>query len=475
MLMYQEEPRLSARFHQFRTSFLQDDGLHFSEVLTEERVEQAFAEAGVEFHQDEEDTVYTSAVTLQAFCSQSLYKAEQRSCLAAVSRIAVMLIALGRKPCAKNSGDYCRARAKLSETVIERLTDQVAEGCEHAVSSTWLWHKRHVFLVDGTTLTMPATEANQAEYPQNVAQKPGLGFPIVRMVLLLSLATAMVCGATMGPYAGKGTGETALLRKMIGRIEPGAILVADRYYAGFFMFIAALSGQFGLVARLHQCRKTDFRKAMRLGAGDYLVRWVRPPCPKWMAQSDYDEIPESLEVRLVDIEVHEPGFRVKQLTVVTTLTDSDVYPPAEIADLYRRRWLAELDIRAIKTTMGLDVLRCQTPAMVRKEIRSCLLTYNLIRQAMLEAAYQSGLVPRKLSFALAMQTIAASSGMLAVANDELTSRLIAAQLASLSQQTVGNRPNRVEPRAVKRRPQPIALLTKPRAEARAELLHGVAA
>lgn len=448
--------------------------MHFAQVLAEESIEQAFTEAGVELHQDEDEAVYTPALTLWAFCSQMLFKGEQRSCLAAVSRVLVMLMALGRNPC-KNSGAYCRARAKLPELVIERLVDQVAEGCEHAVPTKWLWHNRHVFLVDGTTLTMPDTPANQAEYPQNPAQEPGLGFPIVRMVVLLSLATAMVCGATLGPYAGKGTGETALLRKMIGRIDPGAILVADRYYAGFFMFALALLGQFDFVARLHQRRKIDFQKAKRLGAGDWLVQWVRPQRPEWMEQSDYDAIPESLEVRLVDIEVREPGFRVKSLTVVTTLTDSDEYPPTEIADLYRRRWLAELDIRAIKTTMGLDVLRCKTPEMVRKEIRCCLLTYNLIRQAMLEAAHKSGLTPRKLSFAAAMQAIAASLEMLATATEAFAARLIAVQLASLSQQTVGNRPNRIEPRAVKRRPQPIALLTKPRGEARAELLQGAAA
>lgn len=477
MPIYREEPRLSRRFYQFQAAFLQDEGLHFSQVLTEERIEQTFAEAGVEFprQEDEGDVVYTPAVTLWAFCSQMLYKGEQRSCLAAVSRVFVMLVALGRSACCRNSGDYCRARAKLPEVVIERLADQVAEGCERAAPAEWLWHNRHVFLVDGTTLTMPDTSANQDEYPQNPAQKPGLGFPIVRMVVLLSLATAMVCGATLGPYAGKGTGETALLRKMIGRIEPGALLVADRYYAGFFMFALALLGQFDFVARLHQRRKIDFRKAKRLGAGDWLVRWVRPPRPKWMEQSDYDEIPESLEVRLVDIKVREPGFRVKSLTVVTTLTDSNAYPPAEIADLYRRRWLAELDIRAIKTTMGLDMLRCKTPEMARKEIRCGLLAYNLIRQAMAEAAIKAGLMPRTLSFATAMQAIAASLGILSTATEEVAARLIAAQLASLSQQTVGNRPNRIEPRAVKRRPQPIALLTKPRDEARAELLRGAAA
>jgi hypothetical protein len=191
-----------------------------------------------------------------------------------------------------------------------------------------------------------------------------------------------------------------------------------------------------------------------------------------MDHTAYEQIPRSISLRLIEVHVPGPGFRAKTFWVVTTLTDVREYPRAEIAGLYRQRWLAELDIRAIKKTMGMDILRCKSPAMVRKEIWTCLLAYNLIRKTMLEAAHQSRLSPRELSFATALQTIAASLGMLACATDELTARLIAAQLASLTEQTVGDRPNRVEPRAVKRRPQPLALLTKPRHEARAELLRG---
>jgi hypothetical protein len=226
------------------------------------------------------------------------------------------------------------------------------------------------------------------------------------------------------------------------------------------------------VVRLHQCRKTDFSQTERLGEGDHLVEWKRPAQPDWMDHAVYEQIPRSITLRLVEVQVHEPGFRAESLTVVTTLTDVDEYPREEIATLYRQRWLAELDIRTIKQTMGMDVLRCKSPAMVRKEIWTCLLAYNLVRKTMLQSACAADLSPRNLSFTTAMQTIAASLGMLAWADEELATRLMAAQLASLAEQTVGNRPNRVEPRAVKRRPQPLALLTKPRDEARAELLGG---
>ncbi len=192
--------------------------------------------------------------------------------------------------------------------------------------------------------------------------------------------------------------------------------------------------------------------------------------PDWMDLASYGQIPESMSLRLIKVQVQEPGFRVESLWVVTTLTDARKYPREDIADLYRQRWQAELDIRAIKKTMGMDVLRCKSPAMVRQEMWTCLLAYNLIRKALLEAAYESDHSPRELSFTTAMQTIAASLGTLAGANEELAARLIAAQIASLTEQIVGDRPNRVEPRAVKRRWKPIALLTKPREEARADLL-----
>jgi hypothetical protein len=469
MSLYQNSPTLSRRFRLIQASFLHQDGLPFAEVLPEARIEEAFTDARADFAREEDD-VYTPAVTLWAFLSQVLFKGEQRSCLAAVSRVLVLLIALGREPCAKNSGAYCRARAKLPEPVLRRLTLDVAQGCEHVSPNHWLWHGRHVLLADGATVTMPDTSPNQAEYPQHVAQQPGLGFPLVRLVVLLSLATAMVCGMALGPYAGKETGEPALFRELLDGVDPRTLFLADRYYCGYFLIALALRGQRDFVVRLHQCRKTDFHNTQRLGKGDHLVAWTRPARPDWMDQAAYEQIPRSMTLRLIEIQVHEPGFRVESLTVVTTLTDAHEYAREEIAALYRRRWLAELDIRAIKCTMGMDVLRCKTPEMVRKEIWTCLLAYNLIRKAMLEAASESGRAPRELSFAAAMQTIAASLGTLASADEPLLARLIAAQLASLAEQIVGDRPNRVEPRAVKRRPQPLALLTKPRAEARAELL-----
>jgi hypothetical protein len=468
MSFYSSCRGLPQRFRLIRSSFMQQDGLAFAEVLPEETIEQAFADADADFAQDEGD-VYTPALTLWAFLSQALYAKEQRSCRAAVARVIVLLVALGKELCSDNTGAYCRARAKLPRAVIRRLTTDSADGCEQRLPTPWLWKGKHVYLVDGTTASMPDTPDNQTAYPQPSSQQEGLGFPMTRMVVLLSLATAMVKGMAMGPYAGKETGETALLRELFARLGPGDVLLGDRYYCSYFMI--ALLQELGIdfVVRLHQRRDADFRRGQRLGEGDHVVAWTKPDKPEWMDEATYERMPASIQIREVQVHVHQPGFRTESLVVVTTLTDAKKYTKEDIAELYHRRWLVELDIRAIKVTMGIDVLRCQSPEMVRREIWTCLLAYNLIRQTMLEAAIKSGRSPRELSFTAALQKIAAAWAILSLCNEALLTQMIDAHLSDIATNQVGNRPDRVEPRAIKRRPKAHKLLTEPRAEARAKL------
>jgi hypothetical protein len=212
-----------------------------------------------------------------------------------------------------------------------------------------------------------------------------------------------------------------------------------------------------------------------LGENDYLVTWTRPIKPDWMDEETYKQMPESLTLRQIDLKVSEPGFRVESLMVVTTLTDTKKYTRDDIAELYHKRWLVELDIRAIKCTLGMDVLRCKSPEMVRKEIWSCLLAYNSIRKTMLQAAKRHKLSPRQLSFSTAMQTLAASWEILPTQDQTMQLSLIEAQIDSLASQIVAkpDRANRVEPRAVKRRPKPHRLLNMAREEARQQILNGV--
>jgi hypothetical protein len=306
-----------------------------------------------------------------------------------------------------------------------------------------------VLLGDGTTISLPDTEDNQASYPQPTVQKPGLGFPLVRLVVLFSLATGLLHEVAMGPYAGKETGEPALLREMFERLKAGDVLVADRCYCGWFLIALLQALGVDVVVRLHQMREADFQKGERLGKGDHLVEWPRPPKPDWMDAAAYARMPASLRLREVQVQVAERGFRVQSLVVVTTLLDSTTYPADELATLYRRRWLVELDVRTLKSTLKLDVLRCKTPDMARKELRTGLLAYNLLRQTMLQAAIAAGRCPRELSFTVALQTIAAA-WMVAVITETHQELLVQLRLAHMGSHRIGNRPNRTEPRATHR-------------------------
>lgn len=463
-------------FELVRRSLLQAPGLPFGEALTADAMQAAFDAEGVSFADRDEDStglVYTPAITLWALLSQMLFTGEQRSCRAAVIRVATYLALLGREISATNTGAYCRARTKIPARVVQRLTQQVASGCEAAVPQKWRWHGRTVKLADGTTISLADTPENQAAYPQSTAQVPGLGFPILRAVALTSLATGMVTAAAYGPYAGKETGETALLRTLFDDLAPGDVLLGDRFYCGWFLLALLQEQGVDFVVRLHQRRRADFRTGARLGKGDHLVLWYKPQRPAWLDPETYEALPEYLVIREVQVTVNVPGFRTESLVVVTSLFDETEIPRDDLAALYRRRWLAELHLRAIKTTMHLDVLRCKTPDMVHQELWAGLLAYNLIRQSILQSALTSDQRPEHLSFTGTMQFLASTWLTAAVTPppaDAATDPLIALRLNHGSSHLVGNRPNRIEPRAIKRRPKPHKLLTLPRAEARAKLV-----
>ena len=328
---------------------------------------------------------------------------------------------------------------------------------------------------------MPDTEQNQAEYPQPASQAEGRGFPLMRAVALTSLVTGMVLALATGPYAGKETGETALFRTLFDKLQRGDLVLSDRYYGGWFML--ALLRELGVefTTRLHQYREADFRRGKRLGKGDHLVAWAKPQKPEWLDQETYDRLPRQLEVRELEVRVNVPGFRTRSLVVVTSLFDRSVYTHDDLAGLYRRRWMIELELRDIKTTMQLDLLRCTRPESVRQELWTGLLAYNLVRQSLLQSALASGRRPHELSFAAALQMLA-NTWVLAPfvgygaqtthTTRSARERLIALRILNGHSHRVAHRPNRIEPRAVKRRPAPLALLTEPRAAAKAKLCAG---
>jgi Transposase DDE domain len=457
-----------ADFQTVLQAFAQAPELPFQDVLTAEHIAQVAAEEGVAFG-TAPGNVYTVAVTLWAFLAQVLSK--EKSCLAAVARVLVLRLALSLPPCAEETGAYCKARAKLPEPFLQRLTLDVGQALERDAPASWLWKGRHVYLADGTTVTMPDTPANQAAYPQPRTQKPGLGFPIARLVVLLALATAALTGAALGPYVGKNQGEPALLRTLLKQLQAGDVLLGDRYYASYWLIALAQAHGLDVVFRQHHRRGYDFRRGRRLGPDDHVVVWTKPKRPAWLDEETYAALPATLMVREVRTQVSQPGFRIDELIVVTTLLDAAGYPKDDITDLYHERWHVELDLRSIKTYLHMDVLRCKTPEMVRKEIWTHLLAYNLTRKVMAQAAQEQGVSPRGLSFLGTVQTVNEFRLLFVTADAEAQRALAARLFAAVAGHRVGQRPNRCEPRAVKRRPKPLRYLTKPRAEARADLQH----
>jgi len=350
------------------------------------------------------------------------------------------------------------------------LVLQTARKIEDGARDQWLWKGRKVALVDGSTVSMPDTVKNQQEFPQSNTQKPGLGFPVARLVAIISLATGVVRDLALGPYKGKETGETALFRTLLEGFEPGQVVLGDRYFASYFTLAALIKRDVDGLFRMHQRRKFDFRRGRRLGSEDHVVTWARPPRPDWMDKDTYDQIPMELRVRELRFKIQQPGFRVNELVLVTTMLESEEYTKEELADLFIERWNIELDLRSIKDVLQMDVLRCKTPEMVKKEIWMHLLAYNLIRGVMAKAAEAHDKQPRHLSFKGTLQTMSAFQSDLRRARPRSRKRLVEAMLKAVSEHAVGDRFGRVEPRANKRRPKAHRFLMEPRKQARKRLL-----
>jgi putative transposase len=447
-------------------SFLHDSGLPFASVLDAETIRRIFREEEAFFGQED---IFSTEIVLWAFLAQTLRDGKGAACASAVADIATYLLQTGQRPPSGDTGDYCRARAKLKLTALQRLVREVAGHLDDRVATPWLWKGLHAKLVDGFTFTMPDTAENQAAFPQLRVQPPGVGFPLARACVVLSLATASVCDLAVGPYAGKQTGETALLRQLLGTFKPRDVVVFDRYFCSFMMLALLSQQEVHVCARLHHCRRSDFRRGRRLGPGDHLITWTRPQRPTWMSPEQYAQIPETLTLREVQFTVTVPGRRVETLTVITTLTDPKTYSRQDIADLYGFRWNAELDIRAIKQTLHLDHVRCKTPEMVRRELWVTLLAYNLIRKVIATAAARHQKQPRQLGFTRACQSILASWMLLATGACQDVPALYTTLLAHIAAHEVANRPGRIEPRVLKRRRHRYPLMQRPRAELRAEL------
>ncbi len=458
-------------FRRVVEGFLLRAGLPFAEVLSAERAERIFQKHGNLFGVGQ---IYSTVVVLWSFLSQVLRDGKEASCQAAVARIVVYHQDHHLAVPTSDTGDYCRARSKLSEAALQDLTTEVAAELEERAAAQWLWKGLHTKLVDGLTFTMPDTPASQAAYPSPKTQKPGVGLPIARAAVILSLATACVMGLAVGPYSGKETGETALLRQLLGSFNPGDVAVMDRYYCSFMMIALLLNNNVQVCARMHQKRHVDFRRGKRLGPDDHLLHWTRPKQPTWMDDETYQTIPERLELREIRYQVTTPGSRTTTLTIATTLTDAKKYTKSDIAELYGFRWNSELDIRDIKQTLNLNHARCQSPEMVRKELWVALLGYNLIRTTIAAAALLHRLTPRQLSFTSACQYVLAAWSRNSDSPPDAAQATASCRqlLDHLAQCRVADRPGRIEPRVLKRRRHGYPLMQEPRQTLRNRLLAG---
>jgi hypothetical protein len=417
------------------------------------------------------DCVYTPLITVRLLLSQALDP--DPSLRQAVSRLLAERAAQGQGAISAATGAYSQARQRLPEGVLERLTRHVGEGLLQRAPDMWRWQGCDVKIVDGTTVSMPDTAANQAAYPQPSNERPGLGFPLARLVVLFSLAVGTVLGAAVGPCAGKRTGELALFRSLHDQLRVGDVVLADRYYCSYFEFALLQQRGCDVVMRLHQRRPVDFRKGQRLGQEDHLIVWKKPKRPEWLDEATYEQLPDTLAVREVRLRGTRPGFRTQTVVVATTLQDPQAVTRRHLTDLYRMRWHGELDLRSLKETLQISILRGKTPQMVRKELWAHFLAYNLIHTVMAQAAEQHDLEPRQISFKGALQMLLAFAPHVLVARREELPELAERIRAAIAQHLVADRPNRYEPRARKRRYDNFMHLRRPRAEAKALLLKGV--
>jgi len=405
---------------------------------------------------DHRERLFPPTETLSLFLTQVM-NADQ-SCQHIVNQSAIQRLSMGLPACSTHTGAYCKARQRLPVDLISGLSRFLGTRLSRQVPDSWRWRQRRVLLADGTTVTMPDTEANQAQFPQQGGQLPGLGFPICRIVGITCLGSGALLNAAIGKFNGKGSGETGLLRSMQDTFQPGDVLLGDAFYATYFFMAAMIDKDVDLVMEQQGSRRrsTDFRRGDRLAQRDHVIQIDKPAAkPDWMSEEDYQAAPESITVR---------ECRTAGRILVSTICDPSI-TKSELGKLYQRRWQVELDFRNIKETMGMNILSCKTPEMAIKEIWVTLLAYNLIRLMMAQSALLADVLPRSLSFKHCLQLWL--SWRQACQTKELDYALL---FKLMAQQRVGKRPGRVEPRAVKRRPKAYPLLRKPRCEARQQVI-----
>lgn len=441
---------VSQQIRTFQKSVFQFSHLPFPDILSSEMLLQI-----VEHSSSSRDRIFTPLITLKAFIFQAL--STDGSCRQAVSHVFSQRVHQGCMANSIKTGSYCKARKRLPLEQLKQATEKSGTALHQKAHSSWCWKGHNTLLVDGTTALMQDTPENQAVFPQQSNQKTSLGFPILRMVGLISLSVGSVVAYAIGPYQGKGSGETSLFSQMINAIANNDLLLADRYYCTWAIIARVLQQDSHLLVQNHAQRKPDFRRGKKLGVKDHLVEWKKPKRkPGWITQNDYDALPNEILFR---------EFCVKGNGYVTTLLNAKQYHKKELAGLYTQRWLIELDFRSIKTHMKMDMLRCKTPDMVQKEIAVHLLAYNLIRASIARAARTQMKIPRHISFMTTVQLFNEGIPLLMLLSGRILKQAINGLLVAFASIAIGQQKRMKQPRAIKRRPKPYPLLTIPRKQA----------
>ena len=434
-----------------RQQFAQYRGGVFSQVLGAGEIANIVAT----HVQDFRERIYPPLDTLRLFIGQ-VWSAD-RACQDVVGRRLSERVAQGKSESTLNTGSYCEARARLRIEVPMTLGIKIGERLESMAPRAWRWRGRAVKLFDGTSVSMPDTPSLQQAFPQNREQKPGLGFPVARIGALIGLASGTVLGYQIAACEGKGSGEQNLLRGLLDHIEAGDVLLADALLATWWIIEGVLARGGDVVMAQHGCRITDFTRGERLGKHDHVVEWARPPRPGTMSVAQYKSYPERIRMREVEV-----NGRI----LVTTLRDPKETSAPALYALYAMRWNIEVDFRSIKATLQMDVLRCKSKAMIEKGIAVYLLAYNLVRWTMATAATLTDVLPRALSFTGAKRVLNAFADQLRRGASNLQPAMVTTVLMSIAKLKPPHRPGRIEPRAKKRRPKNLPLLTVPRHLAR---------
>ena len=443
--------RVRQKVMMLKQQFLQGGTGIFDQALGEYEIAAVVAEL-VAPHRER---IYPPLDTLRLFVGQVL--SSDGACQDVVGRRLSERVAQGQSPSALNTSAYCEARQRLPTTLPVALSTMIGERLEAMTPAAWRWQGRSVKLFDGTTVTMPDTPSNQETYPQSREQKSGLGFPIARIGALIGLSSGAMLGYQVAACEGKGTGEQSLLANMLDQLNPGDVLLADALLATWWIIQGAVNRGVDVVMPQNGGRITDFARGLQLGKNDHVVQWARPPKPKLMSAEAYARHPEFIKMREV---------KVNGRVLVTTLLDPAIASAHALGALYKMRWNIEVDFRTIKATLEMDVLRCKSQPMVDKEIAVYFLAYNLVRWAMAKAALLVDILPRLLSFTGAKRLLGAFADQLRHTSGDQVNTLIATVTDSIASLRLPHRPGRIEPRAKKRRPKKLPLLTVPRQVAR---------